>query len=152
VSGTLRVGDETLTLHGTGQRDHSWGTRDWWAMDWVWSAGELDDGTRLHAVALRIPEIGPIGIGYVQQPAGDVLELSGVQAGETVAADGLISRARIVVEPAGIVLDVEPLAFGPLRLVAPDGRVALFPRAMCRFHAADGRRGLGWVEWNLNQP
>jgi hypothetical protein len=48
-------------------------------------------------------------------------------------------------------LAVEPLAFAPLRLVASDGRVTHFPRAMCRFTAEDGRTGLGWVEWNLNQ-
>jgi len=23
---------------------------------------------------------------------------------------------------------------------------------MCRLRCADGRSGLGWVEWNLNQP
>jgi len=31
-----------------GQRDHSHGVRDWWSMDWVWSALHLDDGTALH--------------------------------------------------------------------------------------------------------
>jgi hypothetical protein len=48
-------------------------------------------------------------------------------------------------------LDVEPLAFGALRLEAPDGRVSMFPRAMCRVTAADGQRGRGWVEWNRVQ-
>ena len=51
------MGDEKLELNGTGQRDHSWGTRDWWSMDWVWSAAELDDGTRFHGVELRIPDL-----------------------------------------------------------------------------------------------
>jgi hypothetical protein len=32
---------------------------------------------------------------------------------------------------------------------AEDGRVSLFPRATCRVATADGRRGIGWVEWNL---
>ena len=44
------------------------------------------------------------------------------------------------------------MAFGPLRLLSSDGRVSHFPRAMCRIRCADGRRGLAWVEWNLNQP
>jgi hypothetical protein len=48
-------------------------------------------------------------------------------------------------------LDVEPLAFGALRLQAPDGRVSLFPRAMCRITTGDGRAGSGWVEWNRVQ-
>ncbi len=151
VAGTIRVGEETVELHGTGQRDHSWGTRDWWAMDWVWSAAELDDGTRVHGVQLRLPELPAIGIGYVQSAASGVSELDRVDATETLSANGLIEHARIALQPAGVELEVEPIAFGPLRLEAPDGRLSLFPRAMCRLRAADGRAGLGWVEWNVNQ-
>ena len=67
--GTIRVGEELLELsEAVGQRDHSWGTRDWWSMDWVWSAGHLDDGTHLHAVELRLPGAPAIGVGYVQAP------------------------------------------------------------------------------------
>ena len=150
VSGTITVGDETLELNGTGQRDHSWGARDWWSMDWVWSAAELDDGTRLHGVQLRIPDRPELGVGYVQSE-GELTELERVDASEDVAADGLIARARLALQPSGLEVELEPIAFGALRLEAPDGRLSLFPRAMCRFTAADGRSGLGWAEWNMNQ-
>ena len=50
VTGTVRIGEETVSLSGPGQRDHSWGGRDWWASDWMWSALHLDDGTHTHAV------------------------------------------------------------------------------------------------------
>ncbi|HEX3510544.1 MAG TPA: phosphotransferase [Solirubrobacteraceae bacterium] len=152
VSGTIRIGDEVLALSGSGQRDHSWGTRDWWAMDWMWSAAAFEDGTRLHAVALRIPGAPVLSVGYVQHPAGKMIELEAVETDEDVAADGLIEHARIAVDEGLPQLDVRPLAFGPLLLEAPDGRVAHFPRAMCRFQSEDGLRGLGWVEWNRNQP
>ena len=52
VSGTVRVGDEQFELSGPGQRDHSWGARDWWASDWMWSALHLEDGTHTHAVGV----------------------------------------------------------------------------------------------------
>jgi len=153
VSGEIRLDGEALTLQAApGQRDHSWGPRDWWAMDWLWSAGTLDDGTRLHAVELRIPGAPRLGVGYVQAPAEKLAELERVRAEETVAPDGLIATARLQVGPPEIELKVEPLAFAPLRLTAPDGRVSFFPRAMCRLRCADGRQGLGWVEWNINQP
>jgi hypothetical protein len=74
-----------------------------------------------------------------------------VAATETVRDDGLIDAATLALQPAGLELRVEPLAFGPLRLVAPDGRVSEFPRALCRVHAADGRTGVGWLEWNRNR-
>jgi phosphotransferase family enzyme len=153
VSGTVRVGDEELEFRRAGgQRDHSWGPRDWWSMDWVWSAGRLDDGTRLHAVELRLPDTPRLGIGYVQPPGGELIEPDRVAAAERTGADGLITDGHLSLDPPGLEIDVEPLAFGPLRLVAPDGRVSHFPRAMCRLKSGDGRSGLGWVEWNRNQP
>jgi hypothetical protein len=63
-----------------------------------------------------------------------------------------VTSARVALEPNGLTLDVEPLAFGALRLTSPDGRVTNFPRAMCRVRSQDGRSGLGWLEWNINQP
>ena len=149
VSGTVRVGEETIDMVGLGQRDHSWGTRDWWSAEWMWSAGHLDDGTRFHGVEFRLPDAPRLGVGYLQDDDG-VTELDRVAASETVGADALIEAARIELG-SGLVLDVEPLAFGPLELVAPDGRRTSFPRAMCRVAAADGRRGVAWVEWNLNR-
>ena len=38
------------SVSGQGQRDHSWGVRDWWAFGWCWAAARLDDGTRVHMV------------------------------------------------------------------------------------------------------
>ena len=150
VSGRVRIGEEELVLDAVGQRDHSWGTRDWWSMDWVWSAGHLDDGTRFHAVELRLPDAPRLGVGYVQPPEGDLVELDAVVAGEEVDDDGLITRATLDLAPVGLSLTVDPLAFGPLRLEAPDGRVSSFPRAMCRVTAGDGRSGVAWLEWNRN--
>ena len=151
VHGTIQVGDEQLELRGPGQRDHSWGVRDWWSMDWMWSAARLADGARVHAVQIRLPGAGEFGVGYVQSADGEPRELESVGATEEVAPDGLITGARLDLQPAGIALDVEPLAFGALRLVSPDGRTTSFPRAMCRFRTDDGGAGLGWAEWNLNQ-
>jgi ecdysteroid kinase len=153
VHGSIRVDGEALELTSApGQRDHSWGLRDWWSMDWMWSALHLDDGTRLHAVSLRLPGAPPLGVGYAQDAAGGLTELERVGATEHLGADGLITHAHLELDPPGLALEVQPLAFGPLRLLAPDGRVSHFPRAMCRVRTSDGRAGVGWMEWNLNQP
>jgi thiamine kinase-like enzyme len=152
VSGTITVADETFTLRdAVGQRDHSWGLRDWWSMDWVWMAGHLSDGTHLHAVELRLPDGQRLGVGYVQPAGAELMELDRVEASEEVDGHGLISSARLSLHPAGLELEVEPLGFGPLRFESEDGRVAQFPRAMCRLACSDGRTGLAWVEWNRNQ-
>jgi hypothetical protein len=152
VNGQIRIGEQTFAVAGaSGQRDHSWGVRDWWSMDWVWSALHLQDGTHVHAVQLRLPGAAPLAVGYVQGPRAELVELHGVLASERVDERGLISAARLELEPGGLALEIEPLAFGPLRLISPDGRISHFPRAMCRVRAADGRSGVGWMEWNLNQ-
>jgi hypothetical protein len=110
----------------------------------------LNDGTHLHSVDLRIPGAPPIGVGYVQSPGGDVTELESVTATETIGDDGLPRHARLVLQPGAMEIEVEPLGHGPLALADDDGRVAQFPRAWCRLSTADGRVGVGWLEWNRN--
>jgi hypothetical protein len=67
VAGTVTVDGQTLTIAGQGQRDHSWGVRDWWAFGWCWSSARLDDGVRVHLADIRMPGF-PIGFGYVRGP------------------------------------------------------------------------------------
>ncbi len=151
VSGDITVGGEQMTVVGQGQRDHSWGVRDWWAFGWCWAAARLDDGTRVHVADIRIPG-HPIAFGYVQPASGGVQTVEGLTVTEDLGAEGIPAGARIGIEPGGIDLQVQPVAFGPLVLTAPDGRISRFPRAAARFVAADGRTGTGWIEWNQPQP
>lgn len=146
VSGTVTVDGETIAFSGVGQRDHSWGARDWWANDWMWNALHLEDGTHTHAV--MVSEVPGMAIGYAQR-AGTVTEFKQGTLTEELAPNGLISAATITTDD--LVCEIEPVAFGALRLDAPDGRVSHFPRAMCRVATADGRTGVGWIEFNRNQ-
>ena len=66
VHGEILVGDETIDFDGIGQRDHSWGVRDWWSVGWMWTAGGLADGTRFHTTRVRIPGLEAFAPGYVQ--------------------------------------------------------------------------------------
>jgi hypothetical protein len=40
----------------------------------------------------------------------------------------------------------------PVQLAARDGRVSQFPRVWATVSTADGRTGVGWLEWNRNLP
>jgi hypothetical protein len=149
VFGRLRIGDQEIAVTGQGQRDHSWGVRDWWSLSWCWSAARLDDGTRIHATDVRFPNRPAFG--YVQ--TGTTLEsVSDLIVSERLGPHGLPDSARIKLEPGGLDVEVTPLAFGPLVLTAADGRISHFPRAMARFDVADGRSGTGWIEWNQPPP
>ncbi len=150
VSGTVTVDGHRYTLDSTpGQRDHSWGVRDWWSMDWIWSALHLDDGTHIHAVDIRIPGVPPVGIGYVQD-GGTVTELQTIAARQTFDTDGLPETATLAVDPGGITATVDVRGHAPVRLVSLDGRISQFPRVWATVSTTDGRSGVGWLEWNRN--
>lgn len=150
IEGTIVVDSVEIAVSGPGQRDHSWGTRDWWANDWMWSAFHLTDGTRIHAVTL--PDIPGFSVGYLQT-GGEITEITTGSSTYERPDGGLVSSAVLRLgDPADpLVVEVTPRGFGPLRLEAPDGRVTHFQRAMAEFRTADGRSGAGWIEWNINQ-
>jgi hypothetical protein len=150
VTGEIEVGSERIAVDGEGQRDHSWGVRDWWSLGWCWAAVRLDDGTRVHWADIRIPDM-PVGLGYVQHD-GDVDPVSALAVRESTDSDGFPVRAAGHVEPGALRLDIEPRWFAPALLVANDGRISRFPRACAAFRSDDGRSGLGWIEWNQPEP
>jgi hypothetical protein len=152
VSGTVTFGDVTVEVSDVaGQRDHSWGVRDWWSMEWVWSALHLHDGTHLHGVDLRIPGAPPMGVGYVQPPGATLIELGSVTATEEFGADELPVATGLTLQPAGISAEVRIMGHAPVLLTSVDGRVSNFPRAWATVTTDDGRTGVGWLEWNRNQ-
>ncbi|HEX3621370.1 MAG TPA: hypothetical protein VHT97_03545 [Acidimicrobiales bacterium] len=124
VSGDLLVGTRRVQLDCTGVRAHLWGDRDWGAPS-SWAAGVLADGTAFSATG----------------PSGD--------ASLAVDADGLLVSGEIRTPASdgsdgsdGPDLSATALAHAPV-LVPGRGRLA---RALCRYDAADGRRGFGWAE------
>jgi hypothetical protein len=150
VAGSIAIGGDAVPVVGNGQRDHSWGVRDWWAFSWCWFAGRLDDGTRFHGADIRLPG-QRLPFGYVQHPDGEVVPVVSLDVTEELGTEGMPSAARIVLTPSGLDLAVEPIGYGPLILTATDGRLSRFPRAAARFTATDGRSGTGWIEWNQPQ-
>jgi hypothetical protein len=152
VSGTVTADGREFRVDAMpGQRDHSWGVRDWWAMDWVWSALHLDDGCHVHGVDLRIPGAPPMGVGYVQQPGEPLVELQAVAARETFADNGLPLATELCVNPGNLTASIDICGHAPVLLTSPDGRISHFPRAWATITTADGRTGVGWLEWNRNQ-
>lgn len=150
VTGEVLVGDETIEVDAVGERDHSWGVRDWWSFGWIWTAGQLDDGTAFHAAGSHADGATLWRAGFVLAGDGPLEDIETFAATTELGDEGFPTSATFGVGTIGD-LAVEPLGFGPVELRAEDGRVSRFPRAMCRFTAADGRGGIGWTEWNQPQ-
>lgn len=150
VEGTVTVDGERHVVAGAvGQRDHSWGVRDWESASWCWSACRLDDGARVHLTAVEVPGLS-IEVGYVQSD-GALAEVAGATTSHVPGEGGLPKGSRLVVRPADggaeTALDVEVLAHAPTTVPVTEGTQP-FPRAMARYRADDGRSGLGWLEWH----
>jgi hypothetical protein len=122
--------------------------RDWWSFGWCWLAGHLEDGTHLHMTEVRLDGM-TLTPGYVQR-GDDLVPVATGSVVEELDGDGLARRATAVLDD--LTVEIEPIGFGPIVLTSPEGRVGRFPRAAARFTTADGRRGLGWIEWNQPPP
>ncbi len=144
VHGEILAGAEVIDFVGHGQRDHSWGVRDWWANSWTWLSARFDDGERIHGLDFD----GVFGVGYRQRVDG-FTEVDTVQSRPELGPGGLAVTARMAL--GGLEIEITPLAWSPVLLTAPDGRLSRFPRAMIRIEDAAGRTGSGWVEYNQPQ-
>lgn len=129
VHGEVLVGADTIEIDAVGQRDHSWGVRDWWARGWCWTAFQLDDASKWHAL---VPDDEPHAASATVAP---ILGAHGLPDGASLS----IGSARFT---------VDPVAWAPILLTAPDGRQSRLPRALARFRSDDGRSGVGWIEFN----
>ena len=83
---------------------------------------------------------------FAVPPGGDVSHLTGFSAQTDFGPDDFPRQSRLLIP--GAPMTAVPLAFAPVAMTSPDGRVSHFPRALCQFIADDGRSGYGWTEWN----
>jgi hypothetical protein len=145
VHGEILIGAETVDFTGHGQRDHSWGVRDWWTVSWCWTAGWLDDGTRYQATTLLTPGLD-WREGYTQAPGATPVAIGSFTVDHQTDAAGIPQQISLDVD--GMRVEAEPVGWAPVLLIDPDGRESRFPRGMVRLRCADGRTGAGWIEFN----
>lgn len=148
VTGTVQMGGETVSVDGQGERDHSWGRRDWWEMGWCWTSGRLDDDTWFHGMRPAV-EAFDYEPGFVRRPGSDELVVADrCKPRYEWGPDGLPVGTGVALHDLD--LETTPLRFSPVRLDHPDGRVARLARALCRYEdRPTARIGYGWTEWNL---
>ncbi len=146
VTGTVTIGDETITVDSGGQRDHSWGVRDWWLFPWNWTSGAFEDGSFVHAARSIIPDLDVFATGYTVDAAGALTPAAVVENAVDIDDEKIPTAARQRI--GDVAFTTEPVGHAPILLVAPDGRETRFPRAMCRYKTAAGVVGTGWTEYN----
>ena len=147
VTGEMTIGGERIEVHCPGQRDHSWGVRDWWQFGWVWCSGRLDDGTWWHTARSIVPKVDIFATGYVITP--DITLHPVEHVGVTYEIDDEELPERGTLQIGDLELAWEAEMHAPVLLVSPDAKESRFPRTVCRFETPDGRSGRGWIEFNF---
>jgi hypothetical protein len=114
-----------------------------------WCEGALEDGTRFHGTH-AMPGWGKWSIGYTQAPGGTPDGGFGIfTTDETFDDEGLPQRGTM--QFPGLDLTYESVAHSPVLLVSAEDKVSRFPRSMVRYQEADGRTGVGWIEYGQPQ-
>jgi len=147
VSGEIVIGDERIDVKCPGQRDHSWGVRDWWLFPWVWCSGRLDDGTWWHCARSALAKAELFQTGYVVGPDGELREATKIGLDYELDGEQLPTSATITV--GDLELHLTPELHAPVLLVSPEGKESRFPRSMVAATTPDGRAGHGWLEFNF---
>ncbi len=60
VEGTAVIANDSRDFDGPGERDHSWGVRDWTEGEWLWISGSFEDGTAFNHLSAWPPGGDPV--------------------------------------------------------------------------------------------
>lgn len=151
VHGTFGIGTGT-PFEGRGERDHSWGPRDW-NMEWSFCVVGGDD-FRMQWAAVDLPGIGKLGTGYLHTDTTRTItdvqhelefrdeDLTRAVAGpfRVTAEDGTVVSGRL--DPVtSVEIDITHTFDPP--------RPTVYRRTLVRYTPeAGGPAALGWLESN----
>ncbi len=154
VSGSCRIGAEVLELEGQGERDHSWGPRDW-NLEWIFMVMGGEE-IRLQWAAVDIEGLDRIGVGYLQRLDGahDVVAVDESLELRPSVADTVAGRFEVSMDDGsaitGTVETVSATEIDISHCFVPP-RPTTYRRALVRV-TVEGRTSLGWLEFNRFDP
>ena len=109
VHGELLIGRERIAFEGRGERDHSWGDRDWWVWGWHWTSFQIGDSFAANVVKADEMEGG---WGYVWDDAEGVRPVEHLMLETHLGTDDIPTAARYVINHE-LEVNVEVLAPAP---------------------------------------
>lgn len=152
AQGTLRIGETTHTFRGRGERDHSWGPRNW-NIEWTFLVAN-GEAMRLQCAEVTIPNVTKLGVGYLQRET--TRSLSAVQLDfrldDAAVLRPFTGRVAVTVENgstfAGRIEIISAAEIDVTHTFVPPRR-SIYRRALVRVHPEDGSAPLlGWTELN----
>lgn len=146
TSGTVTIGGRLYHVAGTGQRDRSWGPRDWWRFDWTWLAA-LDPEARygVNVTDLHVPRRSVPCDGYWWD-SDEAQRVGNVEAAAVPAGSERSHRMRVDGQP----INVTPATWVEIPIPGPH-RSATMYRVRCSFETPLGP-AQGWLERHVVEP
>uniref|UniRef100_A0A7C3ETP2 Uncharacterized protein n=1 Tax=Candidatus Methanomethylicus mesodigestus TaxID=1867258 RepID=A0A7C3ETP2_9CREN len=147
--GTIVVGGKALSIDGLGERDHSWGIRDWNApLMWIWITCQFSEIHALNVTKLVVEE-GEVDAGFVHY-GGRNVPIKSAKVSTAFAQDGAPESLEMALEDAdgkvhrlsGIVLKMATLPFKS----SDSARLSTLYEPLARF-AMGGEVGYGIAEY-----
>ncbi len=161
VTGSLRIGDDSVEINGRGCKDHSWGVRDWGKpQGWRWADMLFEEGPELTVWRATFDgeEWLDDGAIYVDGAAEPITSFSESvtfaprpRADRPAVWDFDIASENHRVRGSAEILYVFPLLF-PFR--TRDGKRGIMwnDRSVFRCETDDGRVGYGSAEFQFHAP
>jgi len=150
--GEVVVGTNTYEVDSLGERDHSWGERDWWTFPWIWSAAQIvdDAGEMVLAVNQARVDVDADNAFGVTWHHGESHRVTRFETDITYGPRRWPERAQLTVgdtSGAVFILDATTVDAPVIHFDAVDGRHSRMIRPLMRFTSELGA-GSGFVEFN----
>lgn len=153
VKGTLSVGDTSYNISGLGERDHSWGIREWTAPKmWIWLTCQFSENEALNVTKLAV-EQGEVDAGFVHLN-GRSMPLDAVTIDTTYGVDGGPKSFRMVMKDKDdrqYHVDAEILRQVRMPFESPDKKgLSIMYETLARYRM-DGKTGYGIAEYLIKK-
>lgn len=163
VDGSATIDGRRHEFEAPGERDHSWGVRDWTDGEWLWISGSFDDGTAYNHLSAWPPGADPVVVngfwfdGEAVHPLTDAALEASPAFGPGTASEWLETGRGPTVDldlawaDGEASLTAEPFGTTPVDWVEETAGVrSIMNRSPTRQTRDDGPDGHGWLE-NMTQ-
>ncbi len=157
-AGTVTVDGQQHDVSGPGERDHSWGPRNWFyeSLNHLWASASFADGTAFNVMLTNANDAEPTVFNGFWFDGDETTALSRVRVtgdpplgAETTDAwrhgDPPILTLELEWTEGSTEVEIEPLVHAPVFTGRGDFELA-FPRSAARHSTTDGQSGVGWIE------
>ncbi len=149
ATGELKVGNEKYTISGLGERDHSWGVRDWNAPKmWIWLTCQFSENTALNVTKLTVSQ-GEVDAGFIHLD-GENIPIMKADIETTYNEDGSPSSFQMkLLDKKGDIHKVDAKIVKNVKLpfTSGDGKKQSIMHETLTEYKMDGMIGYGIAEY-----